>query len=353
MQHSSLTLEQVNKLDILLRNESDVAYKRRVRTMLSYLDLKPGQMILDCGCGMGFYLKVISELFPECRLCGVEYEKRVLGYAQSHLAAKGVALTRGDIHHLGFAAESFDRVLMSEVLEHLKDDAAALQEVWRVMKPGGILALTVPHRHYPYWYDPINRLAEGLLRRPIRRGPFAGIWANHERLYEPGQLLEAVERAGFAVERVQELTHYCFPGTQTIVYTFGKGLIEHNLLPGFISKSTHRFRGTENAGSPLNPINWALALFNWVDSFNEDRETTPSAEAVTLSASEGSRPRKIEILRYAQNDIILAGTGTVRKQVAQTQPSTLERASSISAGFNRRLANKRTFVNIAIKARKV
>jgi ubiquinone/menaquinone biosynthesis C-methylase UbiE len=314
MQHSSLTQEQVNRLDILLRNESDVAYKRRVRTMLSYLDLKPGQTILDCGCGMGFYLMVISELFPECRLCGVEYEERVLGYAQSHLAAKGVALTRGDIHHLGFAAESFDRVLMSEVLEHLKDDAAALQEVWRVMKPGGILALTVPHRHYPYWYDPINRLAEGLLRRPIRHGPFAGIWANHERLYEPGQLLEIVERAGFVVKRIQELTHYCFPGTQTIVYTFGKGLIEHNLLPGFISKSTHRFRGTENAGSLLNPINWALALFNWVDSLNEDRETTP---------------------------------------VVQAQPSTLERASSISAGFNRRLANKRTFVNIAIKARKV
>lgn len=267
---AALTSAQWQTLHTLLRNESDVAYKRRVRTMLSYLDVQPGQTLLDCGCGMGFYLLVLSELFPSCRLSGVDCDQKALGHAQRYLAGRGIALLRGDIHHLSFAAESFDRVLMSEVLEHLKDDEGALREVWRVLKPGGILALTVPHRRYPYWYDPINRLAEGLWGRPIRRGPFAGIWANHERLYEPHQVRELVERAGFAVERLEELTHYCFPGTQTLVYTFGKGLIERNLLPDFISKSTHRFRGAENAGNPLNPIHWALALVNWVDSFNRD-----------------------------------------------------------------------------------
>ena len=267
---ATLTEVQNRRLDALLRNESDVAYKRRVRRMLSYLDLHPGQTVLDCGSGMGFYLKAISELCPQCRLAGIDYEEKVLRYAQGHLAGGGILLTRGDIHHLGFAAERFDRVLMSEVLEHLRDDRAALAEVRRVMKPGAILALTVPHRHYPYWYDPINRVAEGVFRRPIRRGPFAGIWANHERLYEREEVVELLGGAGLAVESVEELTHYCFPGTQTIVYTLGKGLIEHNLLPGFIGRSTHRFRGEENRGSAFNPINWALALFNWVDHFNED-----------------------------------------------------------------------------------
>lgn len=264
-----LTPEQNATLERLLRNESDVAYKRRVRRMVDYLDVQPGQTVLDCGTGMGFYLKVLSELYPTCRLYGIDYEEKVLRTAQGHLAHRAV-VTRGDIHHLGFAAESFDRVVMSEVLEHLRDDRAALREVWRVMKPGAVLAMTVPHRHYSYWYDPINRLAEGVLGRPIRQGPFAGIWANHERLYEREQVVEIVQGAGFAVERVEELTHYCFPGTQTIVYTLGKGLIEHHLLPEFISRSTHRLRGAENKGSPLNPINWALALFDWVDHFNDD-----------------------------------------------------------------------------------
>ena len=194
----------------------------------------------------------------------------MLRYAQSHLAEKGILLVVGDIQRMGYVSESFDRVVMSEILEHLDDDEAGLREVWRVMKPGAILAITVPHRHYPCWYDPINRVAEGLFRRPIRRGPFAGIWANHQRLYERDELVDLVERSGFAIECVEELTHYCFPGTQTIVYTLGKGLIEHNLLPEFISKSTHRFRGQENRGSLLNPINWMLALFDGIDHLNTD-----------------------------------------------------------------------------------
>jgi ubiquinone/menaquinone biosynthesis C-methylase UbiE len=267
---AALTPAIGQRLEALLRNESDVAYRRRVRCVLSYLDLQPGQTILDCGTGMGFYLKVISELAPTCRLYGIDYGAKILRRAQEHLQGRGVLLVRGDIHHLGFASDSFDRVVMSEVLEHLADDAKALREVHRVMRPGGVLAMTVPNRHYPYWYDPINRVAEDVFRRPIRHGPFAGIWANHERLYERQQVVDVVTQAGFVIEQVEELTHYCFPATQTIVYTFGKGLVEHNLLPGFISRSTDRLRGEEHNPSAFNPINWALALFRWVDRFNED-----------------------------------------------------------------------------------
>lgn len=265
-----LTPAQNERLASLLRNESDVAYTRRAKRIMAYLELAPGQTIFDCGTGRGFYLKLVDEICPGCRLVGLDYQEAVLRFARSHLAARGALVNRGDIHNLPYADASFDRVILSEVLEHLADDAGALQEIKRVMKPGAILAITVPHKHYSGWFDPLNRAAEGLFHCPVRRGPFAGIWANHLRLYLPDELRRLVEDAGFQVERLEEQTHYCFPGTQFIVYTIGKGLIEHNLLPGFLARSTHRFQGEANRGSALNPINWVLAVFNAIDRLNEN-----------------------------------------------------------------------------------
>jgi len=272
----------------LLRNESDVAYKRRVRTMVEYLDPQPGERILDCGCGMGFYLKVLSAT-AQGAFCGVDGEATVLSFGRRALDGCGVGLTRGDVLRLPYADNAFDKVLFSEVLEHLPDDRAGLAEIRRVLRPGGTLALTVPHRRYPFWYDPINRVAESVFRAPIRTGPFAGIWANHYRLYLPGEVSALLREARFEVEEVRELTHYCFPFTQTIVYTFGKGAIERGLLPGFILRSTHRFQGEENSGSALNPINWALALFNACDRLNVvDRSQKRTYVNIAVRARKGT-----------------------------------------------------------------
>ena len=267
-----LTAQQSKQLEDLLYNESDVAYKRRVRTMLAYLDLAPGHAVLDCGTGMGFYSLCMTELFGSLRVWGVDRDTHALAFARSALAGRPVLLSEADILRLPYADGSFDRVLMTEVLEHLDDDATGLHEVYRVLRPGGVLAVTVPAARYSAWYDPINRIAEALTGRPIRRGPFAGIWANHQRLYEPAQLQQALTQAGFECAPIEPLTHYCFPATQTLVYTVGKGLIERGLLPEFISRSAHRFRGRENARHPLNPINWALAVINVFDRWNDDPE---------------------------------------------------------------------------------
>lgn len=264
----------------LLRNESDVAYKRRVRTMLEFLDPQPGDRILDCGCGMGFYLRALSSL-EKGAFCGIDGDTEALDFARQALDGTGIALSRGDVLRLPYRDAVFDKVLLSEVLEHLPDDRQGLAEIHRALRPGGMLALTVPQKDYPFLYDPINRVAEGLFHWPIRTGPFAGIWANHCRLYRPEEVVARVREAGFEVLDVRNLTHYCFPFTQTIVYTFGKGAIERGLLPDFVLRSTHRFRSEDNSGSRWNPINWALALFNAVDRLNKD--TSPRRTYVNVA----------------------------------------------------------------------
>jgi SAM-dependent methyltransferase len=54
------------------------------------------------------------------------------------------AAVQGDALHLPFADGSFDRVICSEVLEHIPDDLAAMRELTRVLRPGGTMAVTVP-----------------------------------------------------------------------------------------------------------------------------------------------------------------------------------------------------------------
>ncbi|MGI6375895.1 MAG: class I SAM-dependent methyltransferase [Anaerolineae bacterium] len=285
-----LTAVQSAQLDALLRNESDVAYKRRVRTMLAYLDLSPGLDVLDCGTGMGFYSLCMTELYDGLRIWGIDRDTHALAFARQALAGRPVLLCEGDILRLPYADASFDRVLLTEVLEHLTDDAVGLRELYRVLKPGGVLTVTVPAARYSGWYDPINRAAEAVTGRPIRTGPFAGIWANHRRLYTASQLQTALCQAGFECAAVEPLTHYCFPATQTLVYTVGKGLIERGLLPEFISRSTHRFRGRDNANRPWNPINWALAVINWFDRWNDDPARMARKETFVSLAVRAVKP---------------------------------------------------------------
>ncbi|HEX6288537.1 MAG TPA: glycosyltransferase [Herpetosiphonaceae bacterium] len=254
------------KLEVLLRNEADMAFRRRAFRLLEWLELRDGERVFDCGCGMGFYLMALGEL-RSLRLVGLDGDVERLHWAQREEVP--AALLNGNILRLPFPDATFDKVLMSEVLEHIDDDRGALQELYRVLKPGGILALSVPHARYPFWWDPINHIWIALGGQPIRSGPIAGIWSNHERLYEPEVLVQRFRDAGFEIEIAEEATHYSFPLIHFLVYGIGKPLIEHNLLPSTLRKSADRFSGAQNSGSLLNPINLGLAIFRLIDRLND------------------------------------------------------------------------------------
>jgi SAM-dependent methyltransferase len=253
-------------LERLLANEADMAFRRRAFVLLDYLELADDLDVLDCGCGMGFYLMVMGRL-RDLRLTGVDSDPARLRLAREH--GVSATLLTGDARALPFAKDSFDRVLMSEMLEHVPDDLAVVREAHRVLRRGGILAISVPHARYPFWWDPINATWIALGGPPIRSGPVAGIWSNHERLYEPARLVALVQGAGFEVDDCVEATHYSVPFIHFLVYGIGKPLLEKEILPRRLRKSADRFSGLENRGSLANPFNAARYMFRLVDRLND------------------------------------------------------------------------------------
>ncbi len=113
------------------------------------LKLKPGSMVLDAGCGSGRHLRALARL-PGLKIMGVDRNQNDVNEAVKALREMPDALSDdycvqcADITRLPFADESFDCVICSEVLEHIPEHEAALQELVRVLKPKGALVVSVP-----------------------------------------------------------------------------------------------------------------------------------------------------------------------------------------------------------------
>jgi ubiquinone/menaquinone biosynthesis C-methylase UbiE len=255
-------------IESLTRNEADMSFKRRVQTVFEWLPPHDHLTILDCACGRGFYLTYYRRL-SQARLVGLELEAEIIHKAQQNVGhLPNIHLTRANIYSLPFPDEYFDGVILSEILEHIEDDVAGLREVYRVLKPGGVVAITVPNANYPFWWDPINKSLETLLQTHIQHGPLAGIWANHVRLYTLEHLRRSVQSAGFQIAAERAFTHHCFPFIHNLVYGLGKPLLESGLMPNKMAVAADRTTADQNTGSLLNPINLGVAVLNWFDRKN-------------------------------------------------------------------------------------
>jgi ubiquinone/menaquinone biosynthesis C-methylase UbiE len=275
-------------LQLMTRNEADMAFKKRVRTIFEWIDPREDAVILDCACGRGFYLNMYRYV-SGVRLVGLELEREIIRKAQANVGhLPDITLTQGNIYRLPFPDDYFDGVILSEILEHIDDDVAGLREVYRVLKPGGVVAITVPNANYPFLWDPINKTLESLFGVHIQHGPLAGIWANHVRLYERDQLAAAVRAADFEVAQERAFTHYAFPFIHNLVYGLGKPLLESGMLPGSMATAADRTTFDQNSGSLLNPINLGLAAFNAIDRLNRMNE--PEGRSTVNLCIKGRKP---------------------------------------------------------------
>ncbi len=124
---------QQRRLEMILRH-----------TKLSY-KTKLSRALVN-GCGVGQYAFRIVPYFHQ--VVGIDIEPAYLDKANSE--NQSLALSCAPCEQLPLGDETFDLILSHEVLEHVQDDRAAMEEMVRVIRPGGYIVLFVPNRWFPF-----------------------------------------------------------------------------------------------------------------------------------------------------------------------------------------------------------
>ena len=115
------------------------------------LGLKPGDKILDVGCGSGIWLDRLRQQFGVDGV-GVDISTNSLKDA-AHASSEDIAFVGGDISHLPFKDGFFDAVFSLDVLEHVVEQDLCLREMVRVLKPGGRLLLWTLNQKQRYTWN--------------------------------------------------------------------------------------------------------------------------------------------------------------------------------------------------------
>jgi SAM-dependent methyltransferase len=134
------------RAEVALGNPSFVwrfGQDRRLDLIRRYAHLD-GACILDIGCGLGVYVRKFREFSD--RVYGIDIDPKRL--AEGARTTPGLMLAVGE--HLPFRSGAFDLIVLNEVIEHVKDDAATMAEAYRALAPAGHIVVYAPNRLYPF-----------------------------------------------------------------------------------------------------------------------------------------------------------------------------------------------------------
>lgn len=218
----------------------------------SRFPLAPGDRVLDLGAGggrhsfevlrRGAHVVALDRNEKDVREVNAMFAAMSKG-GEAPDGATAVAVT-GDALALPFPDDSFDRVIISEVLEHIPDDKGVLAEIFRVLKPGGLAAMTVPR------YGP-EKVCWTL------SDAYHEVEGGHIRIYRGHELVERIEAAGFE-PYADHFTHALHSPYWWIKCAVGvdndKALpvrMYHKLLVWDIMKAPRATRWAEKALNPL------------------------------------------------------------------------------------------------------
>jgi SAM-dependent methyltransferase len=152
--------------------------------------LQPGDLVLDLGCGEGRHA-ITAYMLEDVTSVGIDLSLKDLGTTRERFSEfedpgnnnKNLFISVADGSRLPFADSSFDKIICSEVLEHIPDYDAVLTEINRILKTGGELAVSVP-RFGPEWV--CWRLSDA----------YHAMEGGHIRIFKARELRKDIEKHG-------------------------------------------------------------------------------------------------------------------------------------------------------------
>jgi len=160
-----------------------------------YLNIKANDLILDIGCGEGRHAiglhvdKKVDVVGLDLSIEDIRTAKnRIKDFSISRDNTSSCLFGLGNIQQLPFKSSSYNSIICSEVLEHVESPQEAMKEMVRVLKPGGVLAISVP-RYLP------ERICWSL------SSEYHNVAGGHKRIFNHNQLKRLAETEGVKYHR--------------------------------------------------------------------------------------------------------------------------------------------------------
>ena len=126
-----------------LKLQATVALKQE-QQIWSESGLKPGMKVLDLACGPGFTACELARAVGDGDVTGIDINEELIATAHQAKASEGVenvSFALGNLYNLDLPENSFDFVYARFVFQHLEKPELALSNVWKILKPGGVLCI--------------------------------------------------------------------------------------------------------------------------------------------------------------------------------------------------------------------
>lgn len=163
--------------------------RTRLTCIRRMIAAEPTDRILEVGCGGGHVLR----MFPDAKLTAVDVSGSMLAKARRNLQGYDVCFHKGEVQNLDLPSGGFDKIICSEVLEHVVDPDSIVQSIAGLLRPGGRAVVTFPNDHL------VNRL-KSIIRRtglcaipPFRRISWGGD-AYHLHIWPVPEMHELLSR---------------------------------------------------------------------------------------------------------------------------------------------------------------